>query len=155
MECPVWPFSHMVSIRVCKGSRNMKKSETNFGYDFIQNKAYLVFYNGGIISKPCILPLCLAVSETWIYEYPILSRHCETLYSIKHLVPKSCSKELADFNKSIKLLYHNVANLNIDLYRWFVINIITLEKLNLWWRTLHMVLFAFTPIAMGISWWWS
>ena len=54
-------------------------------------QAYLVSDNRRIISKPSVLPLCLAVSKTWIYKQPILFRQWEAIYCIQHFIPEPWS----------------------------------------------------------------
>lgn len=86
---------------------------------FSLDEAYLITNNRGIISKPCILPLWLAVSKTWIYEQAILSRHWEAPDSIQHLIPKACSKK--KWNALLQLIRSKWLNpIYICKPKWFL-----------------------------------
>lgn len=57
-----------------------------------RKRNWLVMENRRVISKPCVLPLRLAVSKARIYKQPVLTRHRELSDHIQHLIPESLEK---------------------------------------------------------------
>lgn len=65
---------------------------------------YLAPDERGIIGKPGILPLWLAMSKARVYKQSVLPRLCEFPCGIQHLVPKPCRK-MVIWNHEFTLCY--------------------------------------------------
>lgn len=96
--------------------------------EWIKSMAYLFSNKRRVISKPCILSLCLAMNKARIYEESFLIIPCKTFDIIKHFHPEICFIE-QEKRKKISL---GVPTLYAwDMERWKENEQITLEKLDL------------------------